>query len=212
MVPVSPRSSPCTYCTRILYSTNLPYRTVEDNVNESATENVGDCGTEGRKRGGKERKKRKKRAEKCGTCYVSMRAPSFFEILRTRLMSERVRVESSQSSTNRAARRPWRIPFGQQCCRIPIIIADLPDSQHVLQLITEPFPSNLSTTMSAIFDFSSVLMILLLMICTCTYLREMRPTIFDGGKVSKAISCVCVCVCMLVCVYYMILCMLLSIP
>eukprot|EP00934_Nitzschia_sp_Nitz4_P008971 Nitzschia sp. Nitz4//scaffold26_size159584//680//1091//NITZ4_002459-RA/size159584-processed-gene-0.214-mRNA-1//-1//CDS//3329544986//8961//frame0 len=36
--------------------------------------------------------------------------------------------------------------------------------------------------MSAIFDFSSVLMLLLLMICTCTYLRELRPTIFDGGK------------------------------
>lgn len=38
--------------------------------------------------------------------------------------------------------------------------------------------------MSAIFDFSSVVMILLLMICTCTYLREMRPAVFDGGKVS----------------------------
>jgi hypothetical protein len=37
--------------------------------------------------------------------------------------------------------------------------------------------------MSAIFDFSSVLMIFLMLICTCTYLREMRPTIFDGGKV-----------------------------
>mmetsp|Transcript_96090 Transcript_96090/g.277518 ORF Transcript_96090/g.277518 Transcript_96090/m.277518 type:complete len:84 (-) Transcript_96090:231-482(-) len=36
--------------------------------------------------------------------------------------------------------------------------------------------------MSAIFDFSSVLMILLLMICTCTYLRELRPAIFDGSK------------------------------
>jgi hypothetical protein len=34
--------------------------------------------------------------------------------------------------------------------------------------------------MSAIFDFSSVLMILLLMICTCTYLREMRPQLFDA--------------------------------
>jgi hypothetical protein len=36
--------------------------------------------------------------------------------------------------------------------------------------------------MSAIFDFSSVLMILLLMICTCTYLREMKPNVFDGGS------------------------------
>jgi hypothetical protein len=38
--------------------------------------------------------------------------------------------------------------------------------------------------MSAIFDFSSLLTVLLLLICTCTYLRELRPTIFDGGKVS----------------------------
>ncbi len=40
------------------------------------TENVGDCGTEGRKGGGKERKKRRKRAEKSGTCYFD--ASSFF--------------------------------------------------------------------------------------------------------------------------------------
>ena len=37
--------------------------------------------------------------------------------------------------------------------------------------------------MSAIFDFSSVLMIVLLMICTSTYIREIRPNIFDGSKV-----------------------------
>ncbi|VEU35152.1 unnamed protein product [Pseudo-nitzschia multistriata] len=36
--------------------------------------------------------------------------------------------------------------------------------------------------MSAIFDFSSVLMIILLTICTTTYLRELRPGIFDGNK------------------------------
>mmetsp|Transcript_20732 Transcript_20732/g.51435 ORF Transcript_20732/g.51435 Transcript_20732/m.51435 type:complete len:84 (-) Transcript_20732:389-640(-) len=35
--------------------------------------------------------------------------------------------------------------------------------------------------MSAIFDFSSVLMIILLMICTSTYLRELRPGIFEGS-------------------------------
>mmetsp|Transcript_19898 Transcript_19898/g.37729 ORF Transcript_19898/g.37729 Transcript_19898/m.37729 type:complete len:89 (-) Transcript_19898:204-470(-) len=33
--------------------------------------------------------------------------------------------------------------------------------------------------MSAIFDFSSLLTVLLLLICTCAYIREMRPTIFD---------------------------------
>lgn len=38
--------------------------------------------------------------------------------------------------------------------------------------------------MSAIFDFSSLITVLLLAICTTTYLRELRPTIFDGS-VSK---------------------------
>lgn len=33
--------------------------------------------------------------------------------------------------------------------------------------------------MSAIFDFSSLITVLLFLICTCTYLRELRPTIFD---------------------------------
>ena len=45
------------------------------------------------------------------------------------------------------------------------------------------FPHPIATTdtkiMSALFNFSSLLTVLLLMICTCTYLREMRPTIFD---------------------------------
>lgn len=38
--------------------------------------------------------------------------------------------------------------------------------------------------MSAIFDFSSLMTVLLLIICTCAYIRELRPTIFDGGLVS----------------------------
>jgi hypothetical protein len=42
---------------------------------------------------------------------------------------------------------------------------------------------NTQLTMSAIFDFSSLLTVMLLLICTCAYLRDMRPTIFDGGKV-----------------------------
>ncbi len=37
--------------------------------------------------------------------------------------------------------------------------------------------------MSAIFNFSSLLTVLLLLICTCAYLRDLRPTIFDGGQV-----------------------------
>mmetsp|Transcript_34341 Transcript_34341/g.79422 ORF Transcript_34341/g.79422 Transcript_34341/m.79422 type:complete len:103 (-) Transcript_34341:94-402(-) len=33
---------------------------------------------------------------------------------------------------------------------------------------------------SAIFEFSSLLTVLLLLICSCAYIREMRPTIFDN--------------------------------
>mmetsp|Transcript_24592 Transcript_24592/g.52992 ORF Transcript_24592/g.52992 Transcript_24592/m.52992 type:complete len:84 (-) Transcript_24592:494-745(-) len=36
--------------------------------------------------------------------------------------------------------------------------------------------------MSAIFDFTSLLTVILLLICTCAYLRDMRPTIFDAGQ------------------------------
>lgn len=36
--------------------------------------------------------------------------------------------------------------------------------------------------MSAIFDFTSLLTVLVLLICTCTYLRELRPTIFDSSN------------------------------
>ena len=43
--------------------------------------------------------------------------------------------------------------------------------------------------MSAIFDFSSLLTVILLLICTCAYLRDMRPTIFDGGQVSCLRAC-----------------------
>ena len=53
-------------------------------------------------------------------------------------------------------------------------------------LLRPPPPSSATNQMSAIFDFSSLLTVILLIICTCAYLREMRPTIFDGGKVSEA--------------------------
>jgi hypothetical protein len=39
--------------------------------------------------------------------------------------------------------------------------------------------------MSAIFDFSSLLTVLLLLICTTTYLRELRPSIFDGSVIQN---------------------------
>ncbi|KAG5178189.1 hypothetical protein JKP88DRAFT_201951 [Tribonema minus] len=35
--------------------------------------------------------------------------------------------------------------------------------------------------MSAIFDFSSLITVLLLLICTCTYLRGFRSGIFDNS-------------------------------
>jgi hypothetical protein len=40
--------------------------------------------------------------------------------------------------------------------------------------------------MSALFDFGSLLTVLLLLICTCAYLRDMRPTIFDAGMVQES--------------------------
>jgi hypothetical protein len=40
--------------------------------------------------------------------------------------------------------------------------------------------------MSAIFNFSSLVTALLLSICTTTYLRELRPTIFDGSVIDAA--------------------------
>ena len=36
--------------------------------------------------------------------------------------------------------------------------------------------------MSAIFDFSSLMTVILLFICTCTYVRGMRQSIFDDTK------------------------------
>ena len=35
--------------------------------------------------------------------------------------------------------------------------------------------------MSAIFNFSSLITVLLLFICTMTYVRAIRPGVFDGG-------------------------------
>uniref|UniRef100_A0A1X7UKJ5 Protein kish n=1 Tax=Amphimedon queenslandica TaxID=400682 RepID=A0A1X7UKJ5_AMPQE len=36
--------------------------------------------------------------------------------------------------------------------------------------------------MSALFNFQSLLMVILLMICTCTYIRQMFPAITDMHK------------------------------
>jgi len=41
-------------------------------------------------------------------------------------------------------------------------------------------------TMSAIFDFASLITVVLLLICTTAYLREMRPAMFDGGQVRSS--------------------------
>ncbi|GJQ85832.1 hypothetical protein Trydic_g15298 [Trypoxylus dichotomus] len=37
--------------------------------------------------------------------------------------------------------------------------------------------------MSAIFNFQSLLSVVLLLICTCTYLRSLFPSIMDRNKV-----------------------------
>ncbi|KAI8385034.1 transmembrane protein 167 precursor [Radiomyces spectabilis] len=36
--------------------------------------------------------------------------------------------------------------------------------------------------MSAIFNFESLLLIILLLICTCTYVRAQAPSLLDGNK------------------------------
>ncbi|KAJ1447863.1 hypothetical protein M885DRAFT_175032 [Pelagophyceae sp. CCMP2097] len=40
--------------------------------------------------------------------------------------------------------------------------------------------------MSAIFDFSSLITVSLLFICTCTYVRAMRSSIFDEAASANA--------------------------
>ncbi|KZV73035.1 DUF1242-domain-containing protein [Peniophora sp. CONT] len=36
--------------------------------------------------------------------------------------------------------------------------------------------------MSALFNFQSLLLVILLMICTCTYVRAVAPTLIDRNK------------------------------
>ena len=60
--------------------------------------------------------------------------------------------------------------------------------------------------MSAIFDFSSLVTVILLLICTTAYLRELRPTIFDDETpqgVSEARRLLCLCC---VCVWLLVIC------
>jgi Protein of unknown function (DUF1242) len=42
--------------------------------------------------------------------------------------------------------------------------------------------------MSAIFDFSSLVTVFVLSICTTTYLRELRPAIFDDMSIATTTS------------------------
>lgn len=58
-------------------------------------------------------------------------------------------------------------------------------TQNSTLSLFEPLRQRKASMVAAIFDFSSVLLILLLSVCTCTYLRELRPNIFDGGQVCE---------------------------
>lgn len=42
--------------------------------------------------------------------------------------------------------------------------------------------------MSAIFDFTSLITVVLLLICTAAFVREIRPGIYDGGRVRACIQ------------------------
>ena len=47
---------------------------------------------------------------------------------------------------------------------------------------------NQHTKMSAIFNFSSLVVVLLLFVCTTAYLRALRPTIFDGHLTAEDLA------------------------
>ena len=51
--------------------------------------------------------------------------------------------------------------------------------------------------MSAIFDFSSLITVLLLCICTTAYLRELRPGVFDAAKEVRQPCMYSECICSL---------------
>ena len=46
----------------------------------------------------------------------------------------------------------------------------------------------ISIQMSAIFNFSSLVVVLLLFVCTTAYLRALRPTIFDGSLTAEDLA------------------------
>jgi len=48
--------------------------------------------------------------------------------------------------------------------------------------ISHHHPSRHATNMSALFNFQSLLLVIILMICTCTYVRAVAPGIVDRNK------------------------------
>uniref|UniRef100_A0A3B5PYS7 Protein kish n=1 Tax=Xiphophorus maculatus TaxID=8083 RepID=A0A3B5PYS7_XIPMA len=45
---------------------------------------------------------------------------------------------------------------------------------------------------SAIFNFQSLLTVILLLICTCAYIRALAPSLLDKNKTGPWVACCCV--------------------
>ncbi len=62
---------------------------------------------------------------------------------------------------------------------------------HVLSFLTRLTTSlctNNTPSQSALFNFQSLLLVILLLICTCTYVRAVAPRLIDSNKEGYVIS------------------------
>ncbi len=61
---------------------------------------------------------------------------------------------------------------------------------HVLSFLTQLMTSLCANTpsQSALFNFQSLLLVILLLICTCTYVRAVAPRLIDSNKEGYVIS------------------------
>ncbi|SRR5258708_39216472 len=62
---------------------------------------------------------------------------------------------------------------------------------HVLSFLTRLMATlctNNTPSQSALFNFQSLLLVILLLICTCTYVRAVAPRLIDSNKEGYVIS------------------------
>lgn len=88
-------------------------------------------------------------------------------------------------SSDFALPTPTRPPFGR---RLPL--TDLPASAATTAPLSwyarldagSRLPAHQVNSQSALFNFQSLLLVILLLICTCTYVRATMPTLIDRNK------------------------------